>query len=62
MIVRLKLKEGQKGKKQLTQEYGEQLCAVRYRYDETTQKRYKTIEIIIDESEWRPPAFSQQAV
>ena len=61
MIVRLKLKPGQQGTKYLTEEYGEQLVAVRYRYDEATQKRYKTIEIIIDESEWQPPVSSQQA-
>jgi hypothetical protein len=28
---------------------------VRYRYDETTQERWKTVELIIEKSHWEPP-------
>ena len=38
MLVRLKVKAGHRGAKQLTEEYGDQLVCVRYRYDEATKK------------------------
>lgn len=28
---------------------------VRYRYDETTKERWKTVELIIDKRVWKPP-------
>jgi hypothetical protein len=28
---------------------------VRYRYDETTKERWKTVELIIEKSNWEPP-------
>jgi hypothetical protein len=28
---------------------------VRYRYDETTKERWKTVELIIEKSAWEPP-------
>jgi hypothetical protein len=28
---------------------------VRYRYDETTKERWKTVELIIEKSTWEPP-------
>ncbi len=34
--------------------YGSKLVCVRYRYDEVTFKRYKTVELIEDEIPWRP--------
>ena len=37
------------------EQYGDALVCVRYRYDEITQKQYKTVEIIVSESEWTPP-------
>jgi hypothetical protein len=55
MRIRSKLVPGQRGAQRLLAEYGDQLVCVRYRYDEQRQKRYKTIELIIDESDWRPP-------
>lgn len=54
MQTRLKLKPGQKGTKKLVQEYGDNLVCVRYRYDEKSQKRFKTIELIIEEIPWNP--------
>lgn len=54
MKVKSTLSPGSKGAKQLTEQYGDQLICVRYRYDETKQKRYKTVELIVDEQEWAP--------
>jgi hypothetical protein len=53
--TRLTLRPGQRGTKQLVARYGKQLLYVRYRYDAKRQKRYKTVELIIDESDWVPP-------
>lgn len=36
-------------------EYGDALVCVRYRYDVKKRKQFKTIEIIVDESDWTPP-------
>ena len=55
MRVKLKLRPGQRGTKTLTEEYGDKLICVRYRYDEAQHKRYKTVELIVDEVAWRPP-------
>jgi len=56
MQARLKLKPGQKGTKKLVEQYGSRLVCVRYRYDAQTKKRYKTVEIIVDEVAWTPRA------
>ena len=42
--VRLHLKPGQKGTKQLLAQYGDRLICVRYRYDAQRKKRFKTVE------------------
>ena len=55
MKTRVNLKPGQKGTKRLVEQYGDALICVRYRYDAETQKQYKTVEIIVSESEWTPP-------
>jgi hypothetical protein len=52
--TRLKLKPGQDGTKKLLAQYGEQLVCVRYRYDDEKRKRYKTVELIVDEAPWNP--------
>ena len=52
MTVRAIFKPGQKGTRKLVNKYGEQLVAVRYRYNETVNKRFKTVELVIDEKEW----------
>jgi len=52
MEARVTLRPGSKGTKKLTEEYGDKLVCVRYRYDEVARKRYKTVEIIIDEVHW----------
>lgn len=54
MQTRLKLRPGQRGTRKLHAEYGRRLVCVRYRYDEIGKKRYKTVEIIVDEIDWHP--------
>jgi len=53
--VRLHLKPGQKGTKQLLAQYGDRLLCVRYRYDAQLKKRFKTVELVIAERDWEPP-------
>ena len=45
--VRLHLKPGQKGTKQLLAQYGDRLICVRYRYD--------AVEFLVAERDWEPP-------
>jgi len=52
---------GQKGTRKLVKKYGNKLICVRYRYDIETKKRYKTAELIIDESPWEPTEKAPQA-
>ena len=56
MRTLLHLKPGQKGTKQLLAQYGDRLVCVRYRYDTQRKKRFKTVEIIVAERDWDPPA------
>ncbi len=51
MITRLKLKPGQKGTKALVEQYGDALVCVRYRYDEASRTRIKTVELIVEKKE-----------
>lgn len=46
MITRLTLKPGQKGTKALVEKYGSDLVCIRYRYDEESRMRIKTVELI----------------
>ncbi len=55
MKTRLILKPGQKGTKRLAEKYGDVLLCIRSRYDEETRKRLKTVELIVEESNWTPP-------
>ena len=61
MRTRLTLRPNQDGAKQLRERYGEQLVCVRYRYDEATKERWKTVELIIEKSVWKPPQPKWQA-
>jgi hypothetical protein len=54
MRTRLTLQPDQDGAKELREKYGERLVCVRYRYDEATKERWKTVELIIDKSVWEP--------
>lgn len=58
MTTRLKLKPGQKGTKKLLEKYGDSLVCVRYRYDETSGTRFKTVELIVEKTAWNPPKRS----
>ncbi len=51
MITRLKLKPGQKGTRALVEKYGESLVCVRYRYDDASRTRIKTVELIVERKE-----------
>jgi hypothetical protein len=52
----LHLKPGQKGTKKLHTQYGDRLICVRYRYDPQLKKRFKTVELIVEERDWKPSA------
>lgn len=54
MTARSKLLPGQKGTKNLVAEYGDALLCVRYRYDELSRTRLKTVELIIERKPWTP--------
>ncbi len=56
MKVGMVLRPGQEGTQKLQEEFGEALVCVRYRYDGESSRRIKTVEIIVDESEWERPA------
>jgi hypothetical protein len=62
MRTRLKLKPGQDGTKKLAAQYGDQLVCVRYRYDDEKRKRYKTVELIVDEAPWNPKLKGDEMV
>jgi hypothetical protein len=55
MTTRLKLKPGEKGTKRLLEKYGDSLVCVRYRYDEASCTRLKTVEVIVEKKDWTPP-------
>ena len=55
MLMSKKLNPGQPGTKRLVSQYGARLMCVRYRYDALQGKRFKTVELIIEESPWQPP-------
>ena len=61
MRTRLTLHPDQDGAKQLRERYGEQLVCVRYRYDEATKERWKTVELIIEKTAWEPSRPKWQA-
>lgn len=60
MQTRAKLKPGQKGTRKLLATYGAKLVCVRYRYDEERQKRFTTVELIVDEVAWQPKPVKTQ--
>ena len=54
MRTRLTLHPHQDGAKGLRAQYGDRLVCVRYRCDEQEKKRYKTVELIVEENRWEP--------
>ena len=57
MEIKATILPGQNGTKQLLRQYGEQLVCVRYRYDKARLKRFKTVELIVEEKEWIPQDY-----
>ena len=49
MDITKTLQPGDMGTRRHLQKYGEQLIAVRYRVDKINQKRFTTVELIVDE-------------
>ena len=54
LTTRLVLKPTQRGARGLAARYGKKLVCVRYRYDASLRRRFKTVELIVEEREWRP--------
>jgi hypothetical protein len=53
--TRLTLRPGDNGTKKLVRKYGHRLLAVRYRYDASTCRRFKPVELLEEEPPWDPP-------
>jgi hypothetical protein len=53
--TRLILKAGQPGTKRLVEKYGDSLLCVRFKYDAKSRQRLKTVELIVERTEWTPP-------
>jgi hypothetical protein len=53
MKIKRIIKPGQPGTKKLVEKYGDNLVCVRYRYDVTEKRKFKTIELIIEETPWQ---------
>ena len=58
MEARVTLRPGQRGTKKLVERFGDRLICVRYRYDAVQQKRFTTVELIVEESSWHPATSS----
>ena len=56
MKTRAVRRPGDRGTKKLVAQYGDRLVCVRYRYDEARKKSVKTVEVIVEETEWVPPS------
>jgi hypothetical protein len=50
-----RMKPGARGTRKLLGQYGDLLVCVRYRYDELRGKRFKTVELLVEEADWSPP-------
>jgi hypothetical protein len=57
MKTRLVLRPGSRGTKKYLAQYGKKLVCVRYKYDNRLKRRYKTIELLVEEVAWeqKPP-------
>jgi hypothetical protein len=54
MEITKTIQPGEMGSKQLFQQYGDRLVCVRYRIDHNLKRRYKTVELIIEEKPVMP--------
>ena len=57
--TRVSLKPGRPGTRQLQERYGDRLVCVRHRYDEPTGRSFKTVELIVEETPWKPRESSE---
>lgn len=55
MQIRSTVHPDQRGAKKLRIQYGDRLVCVRYRYDAQRRKRFKTVELIVEEEAWTAP-------
>ncbi len=64
MKTRLILKPGQPGTKGLAKKYGDALLCVRFRYDAKFRQRLKTIELVVERTDWTPssPQYAADAL
>ena len=56
METRLTLRLGMPGTKRLVARYDERPVCVRYLYDDTRNRRLKTVELVIEEAPWHDSA------
>ena len=61
MRTRLTLRPHQRGAKRLLAQYGDRLVCVRHRYDAEQKKRWKTVELIVEEHGWEPAVSAPAA-
>lgn len=61
MLIRTVRKPGDPGTLKLMQRYGDRLVTVRYRYDPARGKRFKTVELIVEEQDWAPAPQAEPA-
>jgi regulation of enolase protein 1 (concanavalin A-like superfamily) len=62
MRTQTTLQPGQRGAKKFADQYGDRLVCARYRQDEAQRKRFKTIELIVEEWPWTPAHTSDSPV
>jgi len=57
------VRPGQRGAKKFQAQYGDRLVCIRYRSDERSNKRFKTVELIVEERPWTPrPRINGKAI
>ena len=62
MPVRTVRKPGDPGTLKLVAKYGDRLVNMRYCYDPAKGKRYKTVELIVAQEDWQPPAQTNDEI
>ncbi len=58
MLVKTVRRPGERGTQKLLERFGKRLVCVRYCYDPVKRKKYKTVELIIQETDWVPDFVS----
>lgn len=53
MRIKRTIVRGQPGAKKWENKYGDKLICVRYRYDERENKKLTTVELVVEEKEWK---------